>query len=333
MSHLLAIDAGGTSTRTMVLDDTARCLGIGRGGRGNPVSEGTVAAAASIASATETALRAANVTGEQIRSVSLALAGGLSTDAGSDWLTLGLRPLGLTGQITVEHDLLALYFSGSYRLCGYGLVAGTGSTAVRVNDGEVDRVIDGLGWLIGDQGSGFWIGQQVARAVARALDTRPPGTSMVQPVLAELGIAPDLRRDHGRARALSGLTRYVYTSSPLSLARLAPIAFADPGDPVSIDIVSRAAAGLASMILDLYDDALAGPLVIGGGVVSAQPRLFDRIVATVREGGVTAPVQPVQDGLVGAGVIALRRAGIAVDADMFTRLQTSAAACATPRPS
>jgi len=133
MLQLLAIDAGGTSTRAMVIDVTGRCLGFGRGGRGNPVSDGAAAAAAAISTAAEGALRTAGLRGESIGRVTLAMAGGLSF-APTDWLPLG--DIGVQAPVAVESDLLAMFCSGTADLDGYGVVAGTGATAVRVRRGE-----------------------------------------------------------------------------------------------------------------------------------------------------------------------------------------------------
>ncbi len=43
---LLAVDAGGTSTRALVLDESGRAYGYGRAGSGNPTSAGGAGAGA-----------------------------------------------------------------------------------------------------------------------------------------------------------------------------------------------------------------------------------------------------------------------------------------------
>ncbi len=321
MLHQLAIDAGGTSTRAMVLTSDGTCLGIGRGGRGNPVSDGAENAAAAIATAVAGAIAAAAVDAATIGALTLAMAGGLAF-ASSDWLDGPLGALGLTPRATVEPDLLAMFCSGSPSLQGYGLVAGTGATAVRVEDGAMAAMADGLGWLLGDSGSGFWIGHQVVRAVAADLDGRGPATSLTPRLLAQLEIARDGARIENRPSELTGLIRAVYGASPLRLATFAPLVFHDPDDDVSSNIVDTAVEHLARAVLDVADPALPGPLVIGGGV-GAQPRIRDGLVARVSVAGVNGPVIAVEDGLVGAAVLGLRSAGSEVDPHVFTRLQES----------
>lgn len=323
MLQLLGVDAGGTSTRALLLRADGTCLGVGRGGRGNPVSDGVEAAAAAIGAAVGGAL-AGREDGE-VAAVTLAMAGGTVAGDEPTWLLPTLAGLGVDAPARIEPDLLAMFCSGTHELDGYALVAGTGSTAVRVRGGEVDATADGLGWLLGDTGSGFWIGHHVARAVAADLDGRGPSTSLTPAVLDALGIDAGSTPDRlGRVPALSRLVNAVYLQSPLRLAGLAPLAFADPDDAVAAEIVSAAEAALARTVLDIAREDLAGPLVIGGGVAT-QARVRDAVVDAVRAGGVTGPVHAVNDGLVGAGVLALRRAGVDVDQAVFDRLRTTTA--------
>lgn len=328
MLHLLAVDAGGTSTRAALLTGAGTCLGVGRGGRGNPVSDGADAAAAAIGTAIAHALaQAPSVPPGEVTAVTVAMAGGTVGSGGTDWLRPALEHIGVRAPVRIEPDLLAMFASGTPEPDGYGLVAGTGSTSVRVRHGEVDLTADGLGWLLGDSGSGFWIGHQVARAVALDLDGRGPATTLTPAALTTLGIdhggAPDL---NGRSAALAGLVSAVYLASPLRLATLAPLAFADPADQVSNRIVTDAEGALAQLVLDVARPELPGPLVVGGGVAT-QARILDSVTAAVRAGGVTGPVHRVDDGLVGAQVIALRRAGIEVDEALFARLVETTGSC------
>ena len=71
---------------------------------------------------------------------------------------------------------------------------------------------------------------------------------------------------------------------------------------------------------------LAGPLVLSGSVLSKQPTVADQVVATFRERTDETAVITVSDGVVGAVVLALRRAGTTVDDAVFERVQTSLAA-------
>ena len=52
--------------------------------------------------------------------------------------------------------------------------AGTGATAGAVTDRRLTRGPRTAGWLLGDDGSGFWLGREAVRAALRTLDAGRP---------------------------------------------------------------------------------------------------------------------------------------------------------------
>jgi glucosamine kinase len=325
MAALLAVDAGGTSTRVVVLDRTGGCRGVGLAGPGNPVSAGWPAASAAVVEATVRALAAGGVEGRAVERVVVAMAGGGHGGPGRDaaMLGAGLGPLGVTAVPTVENDLLAQYFSGTPVPDGYALVAGTGAAAIRVEDGAVVRTADGLGWLLGDAGSGFWIGHAVVRTVLAAAEGRGPATALAALLAADVGLpdpleGPDFRR---------GLLELLYAQPPVHLARFAPLAFVPDGDEVADGIVAGAAAALCDTLTAVLRDDLDGPVVLGGSVLLHQARLRDRVAGRLASLGRGTTVHLVPDGLLGAAVLALRRAGVVVDHDVFARVEASLSGC------
>ncbi|EAP99697.1 N-acetylglucosamine kinase-like protein [Janibacter sp. HTCC2649] len=320
---LVAVDAGGTRTRASIVQNSFESTGVGLAGRGNPVSGGADAAFAEIAAAIGRAAAAAGVSLAEVDAVTLASAGGAAFEEG--FLAQALAGIGITAPCARKGDLAALFASGTHETSGYSLVAGTGATAVRIVGNVEVQTIDGLGWLLGDTGSGFWIGHQVARAVASALDGRT-STSMVGPALEVLGIEPDLALRASRPVASHELIRVVYTQSPFVLAALAPVAFLDDHDEVSSGIVEAAAHGLAQAVIDVHSDDVQGPLVLGGGVMAGQPRLRERTMAALTAAGLSLPVIDAADGLVGASVLGLRDAGVTVDAAAFETVRSATAA-------
>ena len=350
MAHL-GIDAGGTSTRAVVVTPSGECLGHGRAGSGNPISSGPTVAAASLRAAAGEALTAASLPGSVIGTTAIALAGGSAegrVDASGTGVRSALLPLGVAANPVIEMDLLALYCSGSFEPDGYAMVSGTGAAAVRVGDGDVVAVSDGLGWLLGDDGSGFWVGREVVRAVAAALDGRAASTALTPLLLTALSLPPpdaprarnhrardhrarDHRaRDH-RARdhggVMPGLVGRVYDLPPVALARFAPLAFdaahGAGGDEVAAEIVDRAGRLLTRTLSAVITPDLRGPVVLGGSVLAHQPTVRDVLSAFLVEAGNPGALVLVPDGLVGAAVLALRRAGTVVDALVFARITES----------
>ncbi|WP_416968844.1 BadF/BadG/BcrA/BcrD ATPase family protein [Streptomyces sp. 4F14] len=105
-------------------------------------------------------------------------------------LTEALGRLGIpVPPISIHSDIEAA-FAGApgHPADGLALIAGTGSVAARVRDRVLVATSGGDGWLLGDDGSGFWIGRRAVRAALRAADGRGCPTSLVAAVGRALGM-------------------------------------------------------------------------------------------------------------------------------------------------
>jgi glucosamine kinase len=319
----LALDAGGTSSRAVVLDTTGRVYGYGRAGTGNPTAAGIGQAVTAIGAAAEQAV--VGLAGSERPAVALIVMAGEKTTAFREKLLDRLAELGVR-QVVLEHDLLGIFQSGTSAEDGYALIAGTGTVAARIRNGRLDRVAGGKGWLLGDAGGGFWIGQAVSRAVVASLDGQAQDTTLTGLVLEAMRIEADPSTVAGRAEALRQLTSALYERPPISLAEFAPLAFAAHDDHVARPILVSASAALADLLAAVRSPDLTGPVVVGGsvivrGMLAAPTDLRAALVPLETGDGVI----PVSDGLVGAAVLVLRRAGHAVDEALFRRIQAEVA--------
>lgn len=321
MHEVLAVDAGGTSSRAQVVDAQGRTRGSGRAGGGNPTSRGASDAAAAVLAAMAGALSTPGVDPAAIGLVLVAHAGE-RLPAYSEGIRAGLSMLGVAAPLVCEGDLPALFASGTHETAGVAMVAGTGAIAGAVDDGAVARVVDGNGWLLGDAGSGFSIGHRVARAVVADLDGGP-ATALTPALLDALGIARDERLREGRPVVLCDLIAALYRGRPVELAAFAPLAFAAAADDdaVASTIVRDAVAALAALLHLARATQPTGPTVLGGsvlvhGVLRADPGLTGPLDAAIT----SAAPRIASDGLTGATVLALRRIGVPVDAALFERI-------------
>lgn len=332
MLNHLAIDAGGTSTRAVFLTAAGQCLGYGVAGGGNPVSRGFLGALDALA---EAAGKALGDGPSPFATVTVCMAGA-SLDLPEHLLGERFAPLGLAGHVMIEADLLGTFYSGTFHDDGYALIAGTGAVAGRIAGGQLAAVADGSGWLLGDKGSGFWLGREVVRAAAAALDGRGQPTALTALVLAEFGITLDpLQRSHGRSGAQQQLIAETYRLRPVELSRFAPLVFFVPGDAVAGAIIDRAADELARTLTAVLDARTPGPLVFGGSVLTKGGTVAAEVVARLSPGaafdvpsgagGIPHPVL-VDDGVVGAAVLALKRSGVVVEATVFERISSTLAA-------
>lgn len=165
MDLVLGVDAGGTASRAVLATTDGTVVGRGHAGPGNPVSAGSAAALA-VGTAISQAL--AHTSPDSVAAAVLGVAGVRSAaDPAAHGFTPMWRQLGLTCPLTIVGDVVTAFAAGTPARSGTVLIAGTGAIAARVTGHRVTATADGLGWLLGDEGGGRWIGLQTVRAAVR----------------------------------------------------------------------------------------------------------------------------------------------------------------------
>jgi N-acetylglucosamine kinase len=204
--------------------------------------------------------------------------------------------------LLLTHDAEAALVGGIGRRYGAALIAGTGAIAYGINARGQTRRADGWGYLLGDAGSGYWIGREALRATARACDGRGPQTPLQDAILTELGIG-----------ACDELVNRVYASDVKTpqIAALAPTvhAVSRAGDPVAREILCRAGKELGSTLCAvIHGLGMRGQTfetVLLGGVLTAGGPVRDTVVATIRGYAPDASViRPRNDAAFGAALLA-----------------------------
>ncbi|MGW3030680.1 N-acetylglucosamine kinase [Streptomyces sp. NPDC001178] len=197
---VLGLDAGGTRTRAVLAAAAdGRVLGEGAAGPGNAL---TVPLPRLTDHLTEAVARAVP---ESARCRVAAVAGGFAGATGATEddpgrlnaltaLTAALRRLGITtGSIGISSDIEAAFASAPGTPAdGLALVAGTGAVAMRITGRRCTATVDGDGWLLGDDGSGFWIGREAVRAALRMADGRGGATALAETVGRTLGLPEEV---------------------------------------------------------------------------------------------------------------------------------------------
>ena len=319
----VGVDGGGTGTRAVLTTLDGRCLGYGVAGRGNPISAGAESAAGAVLAAVRTAMASSGRAWSEVSVIVAALAGQRAYGEGADLLRTLLRAEGFDGVVVFASDLLATYFSGTAARFGYAVVSGTGACAIRVAGGRIEATADGLGWLLGDRGSGFWIGQRVAKAAIRDLDGAGRATALTHALLNRLGIADPAIRGEGRPQALEQLVSVLYGLPPIELASFAPLAFDASEDAVAAGILRRAGEHLADSLSAVL--TAPGPLVLGGGVLSRPGAVRDAFLHRLGDVADGLELRVVADGAVGAGLLAVAAGGGAATTDVLDALADTVA--------
>jgi N-acetylglucosamine kinase-like BadF-type ATPase len=309
----VGVDGGGTSTRCVVAGETGEIAGRGRAGGANAVS--VPDPAGNLLAALLAAL--GGLDGSQVAGGVFGLAG---TAAAGRPVAQAWQAAGLPGSPVVVPDMLVAFTSASTEPDGTVLVAGTGAVAARIHDRRVVRRADGRGWLLGDEGSGVWIGRQAAIAVLAAVEGRAAPTALVARIAAAVlgagdrpgyGDTPPREGGPGLAEEIvAAVYAGVARSGPAWLATLAPLvdAAAREGDQVAREILHEGARLLCRTARWASGDGPAGPLVLAGSLLT-EPTELSRLVRTeLDEQGVAGERVAAGDGAAGAAALALRAA-------------------------
>ena len=237
----MGVEAGTARVDAAVADLEGAVAGRGRSGSASPTALPVGDVAAHLAEAVRAAL--AGVDPLSVRAVVLGTPGILRFQRGESAARFAAiwREAGLACPVTVLPDAVTAFAAGTDRPSGNVLIAGAGAIAARVEREQVTARVDGNGWLVGDDGSGFWLGRQAVRAVFAALEGRDEHTLLCDAVLATI-TAPGRPVPAGCEERKALLRDAVYDGPPVALAALAPLvpAAAEAGDRVAHRIVERA---------------------------------------------------------------------------------------------
>lgn len=316
-SEFLALggDLGGTSTRIVVVGPDGREHGRGITGGGNPTTD-PAGAAAAFGNALRGAL--SGVDGARVKASVVGVAGGsaLRTPAVATHFDRVWTEAGLTCSPGYVPDLEVAFAGGTPASDGAVLVAGTGAAAGSLTDHRLTRTADGHGWLLGDDGSGFWLGREAVRATLRTLDAGGNPGALVDSVLRELDAD---RTERQRDRVIQA----VNSRPGVRLSALAPLVTAAyrTGDPQARSIVERAAAALLATLGLIRDPAESTPIVLAGSLAGdASP--VGAELRTLLAARFAGAVLPARTGVGGAAWLALA----ALDPALATR-ETHARLC------
>ena len=264
-SLLLGLDAGATHVRAAVANAAGRVLGRGEAGPANPYALGAPAADRARRQAIAAALRQAHAAARAVRAVVVGSAGVSESGAARD-VARRTRAAFPGARVAVLTDGEIAQVGGLAGGPGIVVIAGTGSIVWgRNRRGEWARA-GGWGWLLGDEGSGQWLGRLGYAAALRALDGSGRRTALL----------PALQRSL-RLRSSAGLARLPRPTTPAEFGALAPLvlAAAAGGDAVARELVGRGAADLARQTAAVaHRLRLRRPRVAyGGSVLTSGPVL------------------------------------------------------------
>ncbi len=275
MKHLVGIDGGGTNSRLLATDLQGRVLAELRGKSTNPESNPFETVEANLRKLLERFWGS----GSQDRNDCAALCfgtAGVDTRSTQRQVQELLERLGLRCPVQAANDAEIALFANTRGGPGLLLNAGTGSVGYGVNGkGESFRV-GGFGYLVGDEGSAYWVAREGICAALHAFDRTGRETCLQEELGAALGLGE-----------FSEIIDYVYRSNKSDLAKLNRVVSraASRGDRAAADIMHRAADYLLTAVETLLRELMmagsGATLYLEGGFLLNSPALRKELVSAL----------------------------------------------------
>ena len=300
-SYYLGIDGGGTKTEAILLDCGSRKVARAASGPSNYHSVGCTLAQVSLREAIDQVLTIAGLATYDVTAIGLGVAG-IARPGDREVMQALVSQIACFARVVITHDAEAALVGGVGRRHGVVLIAGTGAMAYGINAQGETRRADGWGYLMGDEGSAHWIGQEGLRAIARAHDGRGRATDLERIIVSHLAL-PNT----------SALVPRIYGADfgVTQVAGLAPLVrlAAQSGDAVARGILQEAGRRLGNTAraviygLEMTDETFE--IVLTGGVFRVKDLVWATVVTALNEIAPCAQViEPRHDAAFGAALLA-----------------------------
>lgn len=317
---ILAIDGGQTSTKAVLAHRDGTVLGEGHGTpcdhihgpNGREINRRAIHSAA---------LDALQVTGQDAREI-VAVGMGLTSaarehHAGHIFQDI-VRQFCHPDAVWVDADYVSNLYGASGGDHGVVVIAGGGSIGYGVDVNGNEAVTAGLGYLLGDEGSAWYLGLQAIIAAVRANDLRGEPTALL-PFVCQ----------HYRLDSVREVIRVIYadTFSRDRISSIAPEVVRIAGhDAVARDIVTRAGQKLAEIVLatirQLHEPGTAVNVYPTGGVFAAGPIIAQPFASSLEEGWPEATIrEPRFPPVVGALLEAIRVLGDRITPNLLDQIE------------
>lgn len=305
IKYIIGVDGGGTKTETIVLDNRGIILGHSIAGPSNINIIGFNQAVKSIINSIRKSMDMSGIKKADIAILGLAGAG--RKRIAKRFYRKLIKNCFLKNLKIFSDGYIALIAATRYSK-GIMINSGTGIIVMGIDDkGKIERC-SGWGYLIDDEGSGYWIGQKILNRVFRSFDGRDRPTALLKVVLNVFD-AKDLDEvlikvysDKNFINRITSITKYV---GDLWI-----------NDSIAREILEEAAEEMAIAIScvqkklnidcpDIY--YLGGVFDIGKPLVDMLERKLKKYIAKFRL------LKPMFKNVIGAGLIGLREIGINID--------------------
>ncbi|ANF95504.1 BadF/BadG/BcrA/BcrD ATPase family protein [Paenibacillus bovis] len=309
MEYVIGIDGGGTSTTAVAVDGNGQQIAYAEGNASNPKSSAGTDYRSNIHNVISQLLSDSALVLEQCRGIGAGVAGVYTPEEcrvveqvlHSYWQERGQQAPDIRVVSDAETALAAAF--GTNR--GIVAIAGTGSIVLGVlPSGERVRA-GGWGHILGDQGSGYAIGQRTLQTVMLGYDGIVEVTGLSDKVL-----------QHYDARSAEDLRHIVYQphigKRQIAAAAKLCIEASQSGDVLAQQIITQAAVDMAELVqalLNRYPELEQTGIAAAGSIFRYSVLYRETFVQQLQQGYARLPEVRLaeQQAAYGAAVLIMNR--------------------------
>jgi glucosamine kinase len=265
---LIGLDIGGSKTHAVRFED------------GRPVAEAMAGSAnvqnvprAEAAAALAEVFAAVGAGAHRV----VAGAGGIDTADDAGALAALISPLAPGARIDAVHDSRLILAAGRAH-SGIAVIIGTGSAVWGTDGAGREARAGGWGYLLGDEGSGYWLAREAVRHALRRRDQGLDPDGLTRALLADCGLDEPVEL----IAAFHGGAGRGYWAQRSRL-----VVDAAAHDPVAAGLLEAAVGHLSELIVQVARrTGTAGPVILGGSIGMNVPQITQGIAAAVAAHGI-----------------------------------------------
>ena len=277
LKYLIGIDGGGTRSRLLAVTLEGRVIGTAKGKSTSVESNPISVVRQNLMQLLQSFTLEHNLSLADCAALCFGTAG-MDTQASKRKLEQMLILMDLQCPSSVVNDAEIALHANTHGGPGIILISGTGSICYGSNKaGDVFRT-GGFGYILGDEGSSYWVARKGISAALHALDTSGPPTRMLNDFCKALNM-----------QEIEEIIDFVYLKNKSDLGKLSYLVTNahQSGDAQASAIMEEAVEALFLNVttivekLNMREDNF--PLLLGGGFLLANEWLLSRITKRVHE--------------------------------------------------
>ena len=310
------IDGGSTKTLSISADEKGNIIGVSEKGPSNYHVIGIDNTIRNINESIKKSIK--NINKRYSDVVTLGLAG-MDTKYDFELFKKTAVPKILGKKVFIRHDAEIALVGATKGKPGVIIIAGTGSVAGGRNSKGDYKRCGGWGYIVGDEGSAYYLGRRAITAILWAYDRRGENTLLREKIFRALKI----KSEEEIIRKI-----YVEKMTVKEIAKLAPLVTetAKEGDKVARDIIEDAAYNLAlhaiALIkeLKLYEEKIINIATVGG-VFRAGEIILDPFKKYLKRNYKVKIIRPAFPPAAGALILSYILSGIDINEEILNNIK------------